>query len=282
MISSSKPKHINWFKQTKSLLTTSDGIPIQIWEFHHAADDEVLDEWGDHFRNHYCCDTKLDRLKGRLSRAEYLNRIKFPNPNSSLGPGVRAGDFGEILVADFLEWILGFNVPRFRWASKINRDESPKGCDIVGLKFAHPKKASTEDELYVIEVKTKFSKNKINRMQDSIDGSAKDHLRIDESLNFLKQKYIDENDTEKEANVERFQTPTDIPYVEIFGAATVYTNECYAQSEPASANTKQIKTGKNGPVIPHPSRNNLNLFVFSGDQMMQLVNELYRRAANAA
>lgn len=83
----------------------------QVWAFHHEKDEAVLSAWAKHSRNHYCLDTDIDFLRGKQSRKDYLNALKFPCSSTKLGPGIRAGDFGEILVADYLQWRLGFWVP---------------------------------------------------------------------------------------------------------------------------------------------------------------------------
>ena len=92
--------HLKWLKDTGERLTTADGKTVEVWEFCHEKDDTVLSSWVKHFRNHYCFDTEIDYLrKGYgFSRAEYLNKIKFPDAADAPGPGVRSGDFGEILI----------------------------------------------------------------------------------------------------------------------------------------------------------------------------------------
>ena len=59
---------------------------------------EVTSNWAKHFRNHYCFDTEIDIFRDGTgySREEYLNNLKFPTSNRGFGPGIRAGDFGEI------------------------------------------------------------------------------------------------------------------------------------------------------------------------------------------
>jgi hypothetical protein len=46
--------------------------------------------------------------------------------------------------------------------------------------------------------------------------SAKDHLRIDESLNFIKQKLSKRREIGQAQRVERFQSPVDLPYKESY------------------------------------------------------------------
>src|SRR5262249_7739670 len=155
---------------------------------------------------------------------------------SQLGPAIRAGDFGEILVADFIQWTLNFWVPRVRWGSKVIRDESSKGCDIIGFQFFKENEFSSSDVLIVFETKTKFSKGSDgNRLQDAINASAKDHLRIDESLNYLKQKLLEQRDRSLAKLIERFQSPVDNPYQESYGAAALFGEEHFQDSEISSA-----------------------------------------------
>lgn len=277
-------EHTKWLVDTGERQKTADGKDVEIWEFRHRDDDAVLSAWAKHFRNHYCLDSDIDFLKGQRSRKDYLVDIKFPCTTTKLGPGIRAGDFGEILVADYLQWLLGFWVPRVRWSSKIVRDESPKGSDVIGFRF-HKKssKASPKDTLIVFEAKTKFSSSGKNRLQDAINDSAKDHLRLDESLNFIKQKLFERREVEQAQLIERFQSPVDAPYKETYGAAALITTEHFDAEVIATADCGKIpKSAKSKQSSPHPNGENLVLVVIKGPDMMNLVHKLYRRAADEA
>ncbi|MCX5644033.1 MAG: SAVED domain-containing protein [Phycisphaerae bacterium] len=277
-------QHIKWLVDTGERVKTADGKEVEIWEFQHQNDDRVLSAWAKHLRNHYCRDTEIDFFRGNRSRQDYLNEIKFPCKISELGPGIRAGDFGEILVADYLQWLLGFSVPRVRWGSKVIRDESAKGSDVIGFQFYKEGGASEKDVLVVFEVKTKFSRGpRKNRLQDAINDSAKDHLRIDESLNFIKQKLFERNEVEQAQLVERFQSPVDSPYQESFGAAAIISDEYFDAGDIAETDCRKVpKSAKSKEFKPHPNRDGLVLVVIKGPDMMALVHELYRRAADEA
>lgn len=280
-------EHIKWLSDTGTRITTADGKIAELWEFNHQPNDATLSAWAKHFRNHYCPDTDIDTLKpSKQSRKDYLTDIKFPDKTSKLGPGIRAGDFGEILVADYLQYILGFWVPRVRWASKIVRDESAKGSDVIGLK-QYGEVPSSKDELFVFEAKTKFSQSAANRLQDAINDSAKDHLRLGESLNFVKQKSFEKGKLTEVQYVGRFQNPTDMPYRQIFGAAAIISDEQYNANDIAGADCCKVpkskpKRNKKVDYITHPFKDDLVLVVIKGPKMMSLVHELYRRAADEA
>ncbi|AXY44006.1 Hachiman antiphage defense system protein HamA [Halomonas sp. JS92-SW72] len=274
--------HIKWLVDTGERVTTSDGKEVEVWDFRHDNDEDVLSAWAKHFRNHYCLDTEIDFLRGKRPRPDYLTNIKFPCKKSKLGPGIRAGDFGEILVSDYLQWLLGYWVPRVRWSSKFVRDESPKGSDVIGFRFHKEEgEPSSKDVLFVFESKTKFSASKVNRLQDAINDSAKDHIRIDESLNFIKQKLFEKKKIEQAQRVERFQSPVDMPYKETFGAAAIISDEYFVADELASADCSKIpKSAKSSEFFLHPNSDSLVLLVIKGPGMMDLVHELYRRAAD--
>lgn len=273
-----------WLVNTGQTMKTTDGKIIEVWELQHKKDETALSAWAKHFRNQYCKDSDLDFLRGDRSRKDFLENIKFPSRHSALGPGVRAGDFGEILVADYLQWIIGYWVPRVRWNSKVVRDESSKGSDVIGFQFHDKTENSPKDALAVFETKTKFSGvGAGTRLQDAIDDSAKDHLRIAESLNYIKQRLFDKGEKLKAKQVERFQNPVDQPYREVYGAAALYSHDQFKPSEICKADCQKIRTSANGATPqPHPNRSALVLIVIKGTDMMSLVHDLYRRAADEA
>jgi Cap4 SAVED domain len=276
--------HVEWLVDKGQRLKTADGKTIGVWELCHKDDAAVLSAWAKHFRNHYCSDDDIDFLRGNQSRKDYLETIKFPSSTSKLGPSVRAGDFGEILIADYLQWILGYSVPRVRWNAKIVRDESSKGSDVIGFYFHDETGTSAKDSLAVFESKTSFSAaSTANRLQDAINDSAKDHIRIDEPLNYIKQRLYEKGDKEQAKKVERFQNPVDNPYREVFGAAALYSSEHLDPSVVSAADTQKIpKSSKSDEFQPHPNSDDLVLVVIKGKDMMILVHELYRRAADEA
>jgi hypothetical protein len=268
------PKYINWLINTGQTLHTSDSKPVRVFEFRYNKDEDTLSEWAAHFRNHYCADNEIDILrKGTgLSRSEYLKQIKFPSLSTTLGPSIRAGDFGEILVADYLEFLMGFWVPRSRYCDKAARDESTKGSDILGFKIIKSGKESINDTLAIYETKTQFSRGRANgRLQEAVDSSAKDVTRKAESLNAIKQGFLKTRQINLMLRIERFQNPADHPYTEVSGAVALFSTICYTPECADNVNSSN-----------HPNKDNLVMIVIHGKDMMGLVNELYRRAADEA
>jgi hypothetical protein len=273
------PEHVKWLVDTDERITTADGKTVEVWEFCHELDDDILSDWARHFRNHYCLDTEIDNLRHGYgkSRADYLKDIKFPDVRKAPGPSIRAGDFGEILIADYLEYILNFWVPRVRYGNKGISNESTKGCDTIGFIIFNEDEESAEDILAVYETKARLTSDRLTEdgesagFKSAISDSAKDRVRIAESLNYLKQTLSDKNKLEEAKRVERFQNPGDRPYTERFGAAVIFSKAVYVPDAVSAVCTNE-----------HPDKDNLYLIIIYGDQLMELVHALYERAANEA
>jgi hypothetical protein len=84
------------------------------------TDSTLISDWAKAFRQNYCPDAEIDALIAGTphSRTGYLNEIIFPDKHVAPGPSVRAGDFAELLVSDYLEFLLGYWVPRGKYSEK--------------------------------------------------------------------------------------------------------------------------------------------------------------------
>ena len=71
--------------------------------------------------------------------------------------------------------------------------------------------------------------------------------------------------------IERFQNDVDEPYQESYGAVALFETQLFDSILTSSTDSSE-----------HPHSGNLSLVVIKGDQMMNLVHELYRRAADEA
>jgi hypothetical protein len=233
-----------------------------------------MTNWAKHFRNHYCLDKNIDNLilGTSLSRAEYLKTLKFPDSSNRPGPSIRAGDFAEILLADYLEFRLNYWVPRTKYSKKPTRNESVRGTDIIGFHFLTNGKNSPKDALICFEVKTQFkSRQNHSRLQDAVDDSIQDERRKGEYLNAQKQWFLSENNNNDADRISRFQSRVDYPYLEYFGAAAMISSDLF---NPQLISSTTIKD--------HPYSKNIKLIVIRSENFMSLVHELYRRAADEA
>lgn len=206
-----------------------------------------------------------------MTNAEYLRDIKFPDAKEKPGPSVRAGDFSEILIADYIEHVLGYWSPKaLRYADRFNRNDSTKGVDVIGFRF-EPSSECADDELIVFETKSGFSKSKNHRLQDAITDSGKDKTREGMTLNALKQRLIKAGDAVGVQKIQRFQQPTKRPFKRVNGAAAILEESVFDDLDCGLADGST-----------HPNAGNLRLLVIKGPSMMQLVHALYERAANEA
>lgn len=266
------PPHVKWLNKTKEVIKTAEGVLVEVWELNHQDDPAVLSAWAKHFRQHYCLDEELPDLvagTGKL-HSEFLTEIKFPSAKVGSGPATRSGDFGEILVADYLEFILGYWCPReHRYEDRINANVSDNGTDVVGFRFAS-EKPSPKDEIFIVESKSGLRPTKENRLQTAVNDSGKDRLREAMTLSALKKRLLRKS-RDAALKVERFQNEADRPFTRLSGAVAVLDEVTAAKME-----LDQTQ------VSEHPNKDKLRLVVIKGISMMDLVHSLYERAADEA
>ena len=200
---------------------------------------------------------------------QYLNEHVFPHKTKSPGPSIRSGDFAEFLISDYLEFMLGYWVPRGKYSDKASKDESVKGVDILGFYQADPTSAAPNDILLAFEVKASLSgKDYDGQLQSAVDDGSKDlYLRQGFTLNATKRRLLREGKTAEVGRIARFQNLTDNPYTYYSGAVAVLCNAAFNQEELA-------KTVANS----HSNQINLGLMVVRANLLMKLVHELYERA----
>lgn len=261
------PRHIlNLISEND--LVTDEGKIIKIWKLNECKDEAVLSEWADYFRHHYCSDEEIDLLRKGYgyTRKQFLDKIKFPDTNEPLGNSTRSGDFCEILVADYVQFILNYYVPRTRYDRKVNPNSSTQGSDLMGFKVGG--KVSRNDELLIFEVKAQASNTKPQkRLQDAVDDSNKDIKRIAFSLNAVNQRLCEKGFLKEAEIVQRFQNATDRPYIEKYAAAAVHSDVSFSEDI-----LKEVNTAEH--IDP-----NLHLLVIHSKDMMTFIHELYERAS---
>ena len=269
-----RPEYLNWLVKKPDNLVSDDGKEIEVYELRHGVDENVLSQWATHFRNQYCSDEMIDVLIDGTgeTKQEYLENTVFPDKTTRPGPAVRSGDFAEILVSDYLEYNLGYWVPRIRYDVKFNRNESTKGVDVLGFKLVDESYSNPNDELLTFESKARLgSQPPSSVLQNAVDHSGKDVVRRAASLNAVKRRKIRDGDLEAVKTVQRFQSIVDNPYKAMYGAAAVLS-ECYYDSSVE----QKVCCGE------HPNQDGLMLVIIYGDDLMNLVHALYRRAADEA
>lgn len=265
------PAHIKFYNKLSSTEKTQDGVLVDIIDIVPVIDElDTMSNWAKHLRNLYCEDSKIDEyISGTgKTKSEYLNSLVFPGKSFII-----SGDFAETLVADYIEFILNYYVPRNKFLHKgANRNTSPMGIDVIGFKIQNIDLPNIVDEMVTCEVKASLVGRKKKTLQNAIDDSIKDvSLRNAESLNAIKRRLIDGNNMEDAKKVERFQNPDDNPYRLITSAIAVHSNHNWDNVVITKSNCND-----------HPNKGNLYLFVIKGDCLMDLAKKLYTIACDEA
>jgi hypothetical protein len=152
------------------------------------------------------------------------------------------------------------------------RNESTKGTDIIGFRVVSSGRDDPKDALALFEAKAQFTGGTPNgRLQAAVNGSANDEIRKAESLNAMKQRFINSGSCAEVQTVERFQNPEDHPYSEEYGAVALLSSSVFSKEDIRITTT-----------AAHPHVGNLTLIVIHGQDLMPLVHDLYRRAADEA
>ncbi len=266
------PDHVAWLENNDEVIVTVGGHTAEIWVLTHTNDSKILSAWAAHFRQHYCRDEDLPDLVADTGRSnsDFLTQIKFPDAKKSPGPSTRAGDFGEILVADLIEYVLGYWCPRQgRYEDRENRNVPSNGTDVIGFYFAGDT-SSPDDELLIVESKSGFRPTKTNRLQQAITDSGKDAVREAMSLSAIKQRLLKINRDEA-LRVGRFQNQGDRPFKRTNVAVAVLDENVFEDLSLSESDGSK-----------HPNSKNLRLIIIKGNSMMDLVHALYERAANEA
>ena len=266
------PDHAAWLKDSGEVIKTADDRQAEIWVLQHADDAAILSAWATHYRQHYCRDEDLRDLveDTGLSKADFLTNIKFPDAVAAPGPSTRAGDFGEILVADYIEYVLGYWCPRHgRFEDRENRNVPSNGTDVIGFNFAGDE-PSPDDELLVIESKAGFRPTTKNRLQQAINDSSKDLVREAMSLSAIKQRLLKTN-RDDALKVGRFLNQGDKPFKRINAAVAVLDDDVFNDMALNESDASD-----------HPNGDNLRLIIIRGMSMMDLVHALYVRATDEA
>ncbi len=248
-------------------INTNEGEIVEVFELLPNIDDEAFNEWATFFRQNYCADDMLELLvRGTgMTKQQYLLTHKFPDAKGGFGPATRSGDFSELLISDYLEFVLGYTVHRERYRNRFNSNSSTQGTDVVAFKITGTK-PSIDDEFVTFEVKARASgKETKARLQDAIDDSHKDAIRKGETLSALKQIYFEKGDIGKANQIERFQNKPDRPYTERYGAAAVEDTTIYSEELIQKVKLNGTKRW---------------MIVIKRDNLMNLVHRLYEVASN--
>lgn len=255
-----------------------EGDKINIFNLdNEALDDDSLRDWALSLRNNYVEEHLLKQaISGTgLDKQEYLEKMIFPNPKIPQGAATMSGEFGELLIHDYINFVLNYDVPRIRYYNKENPNMPVPGSDVIGYKVKKRNKPSKSDQLLVAEVKTRSSvsgnKNRLceKTVKAAIEHSIKDRVRIGESLNAQKVKLLTRGRIEEANVVERFQNKTDNPFTLDFFAVAVLDDELYLE---------QVILDVVNNL--HENIGDTNLLIIYSKQLKSFLRDIYGRACS--
>ena len=185
-----RPRYIEWFVEETGI-RIKENIPLKCYKIDYKGDEAILDEWALHIRRNYIEDDELkeDADLNEMSVDQYLREYIIPQETEHLGPTARSADIAEILVADLLEFIMGYTVPRFKLKNRSGKNNSQQGTDVIAYKYKNSDKSpSNKDELIAAEVKATLSSNQYTPLENAIIDSHKDEHRLARSINYCRKR----------------------------------------------------------------------------------------------
>ena len=261
-------KYADHFVEEENVIT-NQGETVQIFHLIPNNEEASLAEWARNLRRNYADDQVTDEMSSSLgvSQEEYLRTYKFPDPLDTWGKVVMIGDFSEILIADYLQYVLDYVVPRTRYNSKINRNRSTQGSDLIAYNVANSDEWNPKDELFVFEVKAQSTEAKAQeRLQEAVIHSSKDITRLAESLVASAEILTRIRKPDQAKVVQRFLNGTDRPYITRYAAAAVHSTFSFSRDLIQQLDTSQ-----------HP-REGVQLIVVHCDRLKDFINSMYERA----
>ncbi len=269
-----EPLYLAGLIPTGNSIQTTDGLTIDIWRLEPSRDQVTLSGWGKHFREVYSDPSITESLMEGTqysSRSEFYAALVFPD-RTELGPATRSGDFGEILVSDYLQYRLGYWVLKEKYSSKERKNQSMMGIDVVGLRADHWESPSQTDSLFTFEVKAKLTGTIDDaRLEVALRDSAKDHLKLAGTLHAEKIRLLKAHRIDEAKRISRFQSPIDNPYLHQSGAAAVVLDQML-----------DVAALESLDASAHWNRQSLKLMVITGADLMNLVHSVFETAVNEA
>lgn len=250
-----------------------NGNKIKIYKFNkEILNENMMNEWALGFKRNYITEENEEKLyRGTgLTKQQYLEEMIFPNNKEKMGNSLMAGEFGELLVYDYFNFVLKYYTSRTRYLYKEGPNKPIFGVDVICYKIKNIQIPSKEDSLAVAEVKT-HSREKgkcIKTINKALEDSIKDNIRLAESLDAEKKRLVFSGRDAEAQIIERFQNKTDNPYILDFFAVAVLESKVYSEDIVIELINNYIP--KNN--IP------INMLIIHSKELSLLIKELYRRA----
>lgn len=271
-----EPKYIHWIEEENIKIDNYSG-EIKCYRLNYNHDNDVLDDWAHHIRNHYISDDELEKtiLEFGISKDKYLKDCILPQKAQRLGSMSRSNTMTELLISDLLEYVYGYNVPRIRQEILSDPTEFVRGTDVIGFKYINDNfKPDKNDTLIACEVKGVLSKEDTTVIEKAITDSTLDIDRLSKTLDFTRRKLQRFEKYEEASKVARFQFKPKDDYIIKYAAAGI-TNVDKFDEKTVDGEVIKIIPGIDGAkyVIPVDK----SIYFIYGNDLMELTHEIYER-----
>lgn len=217
-----QPEYLSILRQVAGDVVDDSG-KVFCYTIDHGGEIEeaMLEDWALHLRRHYVRDDELKRYCDGEARdvATVLKEDYIPDR-----PTTRSGDFGEILLSDILQFVEGYEVPRYKQVKRADRNMSDPGVDVVAYRISDLNSSGPNDELVTIEVKARATYKKgllIDAILAAENSAQKDPARNAMTLRMYKKRSSDTGDTRTKNEMARLMTKSENPYRHVLAMAVV-------------------------------------------------------------
>lgn len=238
------------------------GVDTVCYRLDYELDETALDEWAIHLRRHYIRDDELAIESDGIgsSPAEYLEEYILPTEKR-----MRTGDFAEILVSDMLQFIEGYESPRYKHHGRTASNASERGVDVIAYPAFDPGNPLPSDELILTEVKSGAGSTLREVLKQVGADCGKDEARRAMTLNYIRQRSLRAKDERTAREMSRFLSKGDHTYKSTFaGAATVGIGSLDGKLDDLTAEEFGVQGYD-------------KLFIIHAGKLMDLIERIYSR-----
>lgn len=268
MIKLTKPHYIDKFERVTAEIKLNSGELINVYTISPTLTDDDKNEWSKHILHHYISDEEIDAgvKLNKVSRENYIENYVLPSIELRNG-GEVSGVFGEIVFSDFIEYILQFNVPRYKFYNNFPGNPN-QGIDIVAYK--RDEKNTNNDVVLFAEIKARLSNKNFHELQEAINDAEKrtdkDYALI---LDSARRKLLAMGDYEEANAISRF-SDSESPCKRIKSAGLITSaNSCSSDDFVSKGKFLGVNIRNGERIETH---------VIYADDLWDLTKDLWRRA----
>lgn len=240
-----------------------EGAEVRCFRIEQNVDDDTINEWARHIRRHYLRDDEVKSIitTYKADKARRLLVSRIPDR-----PEIRGGDFAEITISDLVQYIEGYEVPRYKQHGRKDKNSSEHGTDVLAYKIIDPTKPSEDDELLGVEVKSQSASTRLRKaITEAAKDSLKDRSRIAMTIDYYVLMSTAAKDTRTSSELERFLNASEHPYKETFAIGALA----------GIVDAKQNLEGKSASDLM--TNGERRVFIIHRADLMNLIRSVYNR-----